>query len=176
MNRGKLLVAHRGLKDPFFTKSVVLLIHSDRQGAWGVIINRPTEVKLSQVMPEFRISDPKSDTVYFGGPVNVERVIFLIQSPKPLEHASHICDDIYISGSLALLQKLVDESGPSRFRIFAGSAAWGPGQLDREISVGSWNILQADAETLFQKGADKIWQELILQGSAQWARLRGKSF
>ncbi len=61
------------------------------------------------------------------------------------------------------------------FRVYAGYAGWAPGQLEREIDRGDWHVLNADAETVFDKKPDAIWPELIERASAQWVGLRDRS-
>ncbi len=57
---------------------------------------------------------------------------------------------------------MIDDGGPQeRFRVYAGYAGWAPGQLDQELSRGDWHLLQANAETLFDKAPQEVWPELI---------------
>ena len=66
---------------------------------------------------------------------------------------------------------MIDRSDPrEKFRIYAGYAGWSPGQLDKEISMGDWHILQADEQTVFGKKPSKTWPELIRRFSSQWVR------
>ncbi len=165
---GRFLVASRQLTDPNFSETVVLLVAYDREGAMGVVINRPTEVQLSAVLPEVEGSQQQSDTVYLGGPVARSHLLLLIRSDTPPEEAQHVTQDIYISTSRDLLRQ-VSAEGRRRFRVYAGYAGWAPGQLDQEVARGDWRVLQADAETVFDKAPAQIWPELIRRGPLQWA-------
>lgn len=167
--KGMFLVASQQLRDPNFSESVVLLIEYGRQGAMGVIINRPTNVRLSTVLPDVPGLQQRADTLHIGGPVAIGQLLFLIRSDNQPEDSRHIFQDVYVSASLAVLQETIDE-GKGRFRVYAGRAGWAPGQLDGELSRGDWHILSADGETIFDKAPSEIWPELIRLISGQWVK------
>jgi putative transcriptional regulator len=171
LTKGKFLVASRNLKDPTFFETVVLLIDYDRDGAVGLIINRPTKLKLSKVLPEMEGLQQRSDTVYLGGPVAKTQMSLLIRTDSQPEGAHRVFDNMYMASSRKVLQRLIDDAAEEeRFRVYAGYAGWAPGQLDREVSRGGWHILPADAETVFDKEPLEIWPELIRRTSAQWVK------
>lgn len=171
--KGKFLVASRHLKDPNFSETVVLLIDYNWHGAMGLVINRPTEVRLSTVLPEIEGLQQRMDTVYIGGPVARGQMLVLIRSASQPERSRRVFDDIYVSSSRTVLQRMTGHADvEERYRVYAGHAGWAPGQLEREVSRGSWHILQADAETLFDKAPSEIWPELIRRSSVRWVRLR----
>jgi len=172
LSRGKFLVASRGLTDPNFSKTVVLLVDYDRNGALGLVINRPTEVKLSTVLPDMEKLQQLPDTISIGGPVAQNQILLLLRSHSQPEGARRIFDDVYVSSSRATLQEMIDASGSkNQFRVYAGHAGWSPGQLDREVSMGGWHILQADAATIFEKPPSEIWPDAIRRSAAVWVRL-----
>ncbi len=160
--KGMFLVASRDLRDPNFSQTVVLLIDYNWQGAMGLIINRPTEVRLSKVFPGIEGLRDRTDTVYIGGPVARNQMMLLIRSSNPPGGSLHIFEDIYASSSQTVVKRMIDDGGPQeRFRVYAGYAGWAPGQLDQELSRGDWHLLQANAETLFDKAPQEVWPELI---------------
>ena len=176
LSKGKFLVASRQLKDPNFSETVILLIEYSRSGAMGLVVNRPTEVRLSTALPDMEGLQQLTDTLYAGGPVARNQILFLIRSGGEPEGSRRVFDDIFVSSSRILLQKLVDgEDTGKAFRLYAGHAGWAPGQLDREVARGGWHILQADVATVFDKAPADIWPELIHRSSALWARLRGST-
>lgn len=173
LSKGKFLVASRQLKDPNFTETVVLLVEYDRFGAMGLVINRPTEMRLSTVLPDMEGLQGMADTVYVGGPVAKNQMLLLIRSGSQPDDARRIVDDIYLSSSRALLRKLIDDKDPGQtFRLYAGHAGWAPGQLDQEVARGGWHVLEADGTTVFEKAPSEIWPELIQRSSALWVRLK----
>ena len=171
LGKGKFLVADRKLRDPNFAETVVLLIDYHKRGATGVIINRPTKLPLSNVLPGIKGLQKRTDTVYFGGPVEVSRIMMLIQSADPLKESIKVFNDVYISDSYAVLQRMVDRAdAEGRFRIYAGYAGWAAGQLDAEVSRDDWHILEADANTVFELDPSKVWPEMIMRASAKWTK------
>jgi putative transcriptional regulator len=171
--KGKFLVARKQLRDPNFSETVVLLLEYDRNGALGLVINQPTEVKLSTVFPDIKGLQQRTDTVFIGGPVARRQLLLLIRTDNQPEESRHVFDDIYVSTSRVLLQRMIEKANArEKFRVYAGYAGWAPGQLDREVSRGDWHILQADAETVFDKAPSEIWPELIRRSSVQWVRVQ----
>jgi putative transcriptional regulator len=169
LSKGKFLVASRSLKDPSFSETVVLLIEYERHGAMGLVINRPSEVKLSKVFPQITELQERTDTVFLGGPVARRDLFMLVRSASKPENAHRIFNDIYVSSSRTVLERMIGNTDPGeRFRVYAGHAGWAPGQLDHEVSRGAWHILEADAETVFSKAPSKIWPELIRRSSVLW--------
>ncbi len=171
--KGMFLVASQDLRDPNFSETVVLLIDYNPQGAMGLVINRPTQMKLSTVLPEIEGLKKRNDTVYIGGPVARMQMMLLIRSVDPPDGSLHIFEDVYVSSSGTVIQRMIDAVRPEeRFRIYMGYAGWAPGQLDRELSRGDWHLLQADTETLFDRAPQEIWQELIRQSPLLIANLQ----
>ena len=157
---GKLLVAKPDLSDPNFIESVVLIVHyDDEKGAIGLILNRRTKVPLSKVLPD--VKGANTDPIYEGGPVETESAQALLRSHDKVEDATHILGDVYASGKKEVIEKLV-ASGlkPSEFRLYAGYAGWGAGQLEREIALGGWSVLRANTEIIFDKDPDSLWPRL----------------
>jgi putative transcriptional regulator len=166
-SKGKLLVASRSIGDPRFRETVILLIAYDRSGAVGLIINRPTEVRLSALFPEIAGLQRRTDTVFVGGPVGRNQIFMLMRSDGLPEGSLHVLKDIYVSTSMAVLKRIANESkAKGKFRLYDGYAGWAYGQLDQEVLRGDWHILEADAETVFERDSEKIWPELILRSSA----------
>ncbi len=171
--KGKFLVASRQLRDPMFSETIILLINYNWHGATGLVINKPTKVNLSAVFPEIDGLQQRTDTVYMGGPLSISQMLLLVRSGNQPEGSNHVFGDIYVSSSQTLLQKMIDDTDKGdRFRIYAGYSGWVPGQLEREVSRGDWHVLQADAETIFDKAPSKIWPELIRRSPDQWARVQ----
>ena len=175
LSKGKFLVASKQLRDPQFFETVVLLLEYDSKGAMGLVINRPTTVKLSEVLPEIEGLQKRSDTIYLGGPVAKNQLMLLIRTSSPPEGSRLVFKDIYLSSSQTVIEKMIDKPDtPERFRVYAGYAGWAPGQLDHEVSRGGWHILQADEESVFDKTPSEIWPELIRRSSALWVRVVGE--
>jgi putative transcriptional regulator len=175
--KGKFLVASRRLIDSNFQETVVLLIEYGMEGAMGLVINRPSQVKLAKVFPDISELGQREDPVYLGGPVAVNQVLMLIGSPKTPQGSIPVIPDVYLSSSLEELKRLIKNADKDeRFRIFAGYSGWAPSQLDFERARGDWHVLKADAETIFAKNSSEIWPELIRRATVKWVRAKGPVF
>lgn len=171
--KGKFLVASRQLNDPNFSQTVVLLIDYGPDGAMGLVINRPSAVKLSKVFPDVKELKKRKDTVYIGGPVAVNQMLMLVRSSQAPEASTLVIDNVYISSSWKVLEGLIKKaSAEQRFRLFAGYAGWAPNQLDFEHSRGDWHILKADADSVFAQDPKALWQELIRRATVKWVHLQ----
>lgn len=169
--KGRFLVARRSVADPRFAETVILLLAYSKQGAMGIIINRPTEVRLAAALPAVKELHDRSDRVFVGGPVQPEAVLLLLRSRMRPEKGDLIFGDVYASGSLQALRKSLGETGKAaRLRAYAGYAGWGPGQLDHEIGRGDWAIGPADAASIFETPPEQVWPKLIDRLSVEWAQ------
>lgn len=164
LSKGRFLVASRQLKDPNFFETVVLLLDYDSHGAMGLVINRPTQVRVSTVLPDVEGLQQLTDIVFVGGPVARTHMLLLIRTSNPPEGSHPVLDDTYISSNQTVLQRMIDDKDHGeRVRVYAGYAGWAPGQLDQEVSRKDWHVLQADSETIFDKDPSEIWPTLIRQ-------------
>ncbi|MHC4103967.1 MAG: YqgE/AlgH family protein [Planctomycetota bacterium] len=170
--KGKFLVAGRQLYDPNFSETVILLTSYDWHGAMGLVINRPSDIKLSKMLPDIKGIRRYNDSIYIGGPVERDQLVMIIRSDSQYADTLKVSDDIYVSMSRKVLQQLVKnaETG-EKFRVYAGYSGWASGQLEHEVDRGDWHIIDADAETVFDKDSTLIWQKLINRSSAQWVKL-----
>ena len=169
--QGKFLVADRKMMDPNFRETVVLLIRYGTDGAMGLVINRPVPVKLSTILPDMKDLDRSTEPLYLGGPVQPSMVLLLVRSANPIGSSMLVFDDVYLSSSQELLQRLIEKPvKEERFQIYAGYTGWAPNQLESEYDRGYWHVLKADTETLFDKNSSEIWQELIQRVSIKWVR------
>jgi putative transcriptional regulator len=171
--RGMFLVADRGLIDPNFSETVILLISYGPEGAMGLVINRPLEIKLSAVFPDAEELKQSQESLYLGGPVEPGGILLLVKSEQPPDDAIAVFDDVYLSSNEEMLRRLIkNPSKDERFRLYTGYAGWAAKQLESECNRGDWHVLQADAETLFDRRAPEIWPDLIQRISAKWVRLK----
>jgi putative transcriptional regulator len=164
LSKGMFLVAHHGMRDPRFFGTVILLTDYGMNGAAGLILNRPTELKLSDALHGVKGLTEGSDTIYYGGPVKTNNMFILIRSKERPEGAVHVFDDVYVSTSVDLLERILSGEGKGGegddLHVYAGYAGWGPGQLDREVSIGVWRVLKTDREYVFDKTPVEVWQGL----------------
>ena len=132
---GKLLVASRSLGDPYFARTVVLLVRYDEKGALGLILNRRTDVPLSRVL-DLEAAKDRSDPVYLGGPVGPSAVFALFKSSAKMQKAENIFGGVYLISDKALFDKILRRGLTLRFSRHLGYAGWTQDQLRTEAQLG----------------------------------------
>lgn len=157
--RGKLLIAAPNLFD-FFRRSVILVIEHSEEGAFGVVLNRDSEMPVEAANSFEAIADP-GRVVQVGGPVSPGSVVVLgefedvLASPKPVVGAVGVVD--LDDGDTAI----------TRARIYAGHAGWSSGQLEEEVEEEAWLIDDAEPEHIFYEG--DLWGDLLRERGGPWA-------
>ena len=171
---GKLLVASRSLGDPHFMKTVVLLVQYDAGGVVGLILNRRTDLPISEVLEGVKGAKSRSDLVYAGGPVDPQVILGLRKSTAKLYFAKQICDQVYQIAGKAELEKIISEKTPANaVHLYLGYAGWNVEQLKNEMKLGAWFVFPADAETVFNADPESLWPEMIRKTELQFARKEG---
>jgi len=173
--RGRVLIATRALRDPRFSRTVILLVEFGDQGAVGVIINHPTRISLAAALPDIEAAGVREDPVYRGGPVGRDHLLLLVRAPEPPENSSRVLDGLYLSASLDTLRQAL---GAGRtFHAYAGYTGWAPGQLEGEIARGDWIVGEGDSAMVFEAAPQSLWPRLIERNSGQsvrrWTPYRG---
>lgn len=161
-SKGVFLVAEGEIDGGPFYQSVVLLLTHDAEGTLGVILNRRTKIPLSEVRPDLAADEPEP-RLYFGGPVGLEGLLVLFRSDTAVEDAQWVMDDLYYSGSPAVLEALLeDEERKDEPRLFIGHSGWAPGQLESELRRGSWDVVRADVASVFGPDSESLWERLTM--------------
>jgi putative transcriptional regulator len=182
--RGQCLVAAKSLRDPNFHKTVVLLLEHGDEGATGLIVNRPSSLKVSHALSAHFELPELDDVVFDGGPVEPMALLMLHNDEVFQGTETSPLPGLYIGGSVETFKEVLENcSGGAdkpHFRIFLGYSGWGPGQLEGEIARGDWLLhpgccdllFRADPYEVYDKILQKIFEEVIGQPSigekAQW--------
>lgn len=171
LKKGVFLVASRELADPNFAQTVVLLVDYSSHGAMGIVINQPTEVMLTEVIPAISQLADRQEPLYLGGPVARDRILLLMRTHHRPVDAAHVFGDIFFSASqMALKQMLAQEDPDNYFHAYLGYAGWAPGQLEDEVARGDWYISAGQATVVFDQEPSEMWNRLIQQNSGLWVR------
>ena len=158
---GSFLVASEELQDPRFVATVVLLLEYGEDGARGLVVNRPSRVELTSLLPIKALRGAKL-ALYYGGPVAPKAVSFLLHSRERMDKALHILDDLQVTGEPKTVGALLREGdGERRVRAYSGYAGWAPGQLDAELARGSWHVVAARSSQVFDAAPERLWRRLI---------------
>lgn len=162
LRAGIFLISSPRLHDPNFLHTVVLLISYGKEGASGLIINRPTEIPLVQAVPDLEGTEKLTKPVYFGGPVSTNLMLVLLRSDSSLEGARKVLGNIYFTASRKILADALGYPNPEKkVRVYAGYSGWAPMQLDAEYVRGDWMIMDADPGAVFAEDPSKIWPSLF---------------
>lgn len=170
VHTGNVLVATDKLGDPAFAQSVILIVNRDDQGTVGLMVNRRTNVPLSKIFPHHKRAG--TDPVYIGGPVDLRLAQALLRSSSQIGNATRVLGEVYDTADRDAIEKGMDShAGPSRFRLYLGYAGWAPGQLEREIMLGAWSVMDGSAAIVFDTHPDSLWTRLNSQLHMRVVRL-----
>jgi len=160
-SRGKLLISEPALRDFYFSRSVVLLAeHSEEEGSVGLILNKPINLKIKDVVKEFPTNE---FPLFLGGPVHPDRLFYLHTLGERVTGAMEIIQGLYWGGEIEKLMELIDLNlvKPEEVRFFIGYSGWEPKQLDRELKEDSWIVTQCTRETVMSCTPDKLWSTML---------------
>jgi putative transcriptional regulator len=156
-----LLLSMPQLQDPNFARAVVLLCDYSPEGAFGLVLNRPTDASAADmVFLDPPIVAGNSMPLWIGGPVEPQRGWILL-GDEPVSDFKCICEGLYLSTSPLLLREVLEASPAPRARVLAGYAGWGPGQLDAELAQSAWLMADVDLDIVFDVPADTMWETAI---------------
>ncbi|HMG90889.1 MAG TPA: YqgE/AlgH family protein [Chryseolinea sp.] len=158
--KGRLLISEPYLADPNFERTVVLLCEHNDEGSFGFVVNKPSIIKINEVMDDVRNIE---ETVFIGGPVQQDTLHFLHRNTN-INNAVKIRDEIYWGGEfenlLAQLDTAAIKSGDVRF--YLGYSGWGKGQLEAELQEDSWIVCDfVTDELLFDTEPTVIWKKAL---------------
>jgi putative transcriptional regulator len=172
---GSLLVATPTLLDPNFERTVVLLLDVDENGALGVVLNRPSVVPVSDVLPDWGELTGLPDVLFQGGPVSTDSAVAVGAAreagSEPVGFRS-----LFDAVGIVDLDTPTAILGPAlrHLRIFAGYAGWGAEQLADEIRAGSWYVLPSTSGDVFGGDPAGLWQRVLRRqpGELAWVSTR----
>jgi putative transcriptional regulator len=157
-----LLLSMPQMQDPNFARTVVLLCDYGPDGAFGLVVNRPTDAVASEMVrlqpPVARGNDLR---LFLGGPVQPERGWILLSEPPIDPDFRTIREGLYLSASPEVLRYVLESSPPARARVLAGYAGWGPGQLDEELAQSAWLIGEIALDLIFDVDPAAMWDTAI---------------
>jgi putative transcriptional regulator len=162
---GQLLIATPQMDDPRFKKSLIYVCGHDKNGAMGIIINRPMP---SPTFPELlfqlgieTLPQYPNTKIYFGGPVEGGRG-FVLHSPDYDHEATvQITNNISLTATIDVVRAIAIGKGPTNAIMALGYAGWQAGQLDDELRSNAWLVAPGDTELLFDSDADRKWDQAM---------------
>jgi len=155
--QGIILISEPSLRDFYFRQSIVLLAEHNEEGSFGVIINKPIDAQVNDVMKDF----PDFDCpVYLGGPVKTDSIFFLHTIPD-VDKSMPVLDGLYWGGDIETIREMImnHQFTEDNIRFFVGYSGWSPNQLDREISEKSWILSNARISEVINPHPEDLWRD-----------------
>lgn len=162
---GELLIASPAMTDPRFYQAVVLIVRHDRNGALGIVINRPLKdrslASLLEALGEKDIAVDGTVRIFAGGPVQPEIGFVLHSADYHVTGTMDIDGHVAVTSSREILRDIANRRGPTKTLIAFGYAGWGPAQLDGELEHRFWFITPEDSRFVFDHDRDTLWDEAM---------------
>jgi putative transcriptional regulator len=166
--QGTILISEPFLKDYYFRRSVVLLAEHDDSGSFGLIINKPIELKLNEIIKDFPAFDAQ---VYIGGPVKTDSLFVLHTLGNKIEGSSKIIPGLYWGGDIDMIKSLIENKKISNEEIhfYIGYCGWEAKQLDRELEENSWVVSKAKNRQLLFDHPENMWKNILKSMGQEYA-------
>ena len=170
---GYFLVSETELIDPNFHQTVVLLVNHNAEGAFGLVVNRPADIRLGNLISDFEDRPVGDLPAYIGGPVE-QHYLFTLHSglPEPAEseYALHPTDGIVFEPVFHVMEQYLqnewsdlDAGHRPQINFYLGYAGWAPGQLEEELSNGAWLVIPATPEIVFRSDPEEGWNAALIR-------------
>ncbi|MCD4697218.1 MAG: YqgE/AlgH family protein [Bacteroidales bacterium] len=159
-SKGKILISEPFLLDYYFKRSVVLLAEHNDEGSFGLILNKPVDILLSEIVqdfPEFKAP------VYLGGPVKTENLYFIHTLGDIIDNSLQILDGLYWGGDIDHIKELITigKLSPGQIKFFVGYSGWVSKQLDSELSRNSWLVSNIKSQQVMKTDIGSLWTSTI---------------
>src|SRR5262245_32983503 len=158
----QLLIVMPALADPNFNRTVTLICEHTDQGALGIVINRPLEVRLAEIFAQLSLDrcdeEASQQLVLQGGPVQQERGFVLHDDARVWDSTLRVADRISVTTSRDILVAMAKGDGPQHALVALGYAGWAPGQLEREMGENAWLSAKCTPEILFRIPFAERWE------------------
>ncbi|MEO8721429.1 MAG: YqgE/AlgH family protein [Ginsengibacter sp.] len=160
--KGILLIANPFLKDPNFSRTVILICENREEGTFGFVLNKTFPKNLDELIPDVTIPNLN---VYFGGPVQPDSLHFVHEYPELIIGGEEIFDGVYWGGNFESLKIRLKNNDISsdKIRFFIGYSGWTKGQLSQEMQENNWLTVKATRKLIFGTSASEIWKESLKQ-------------
>lgn len=171
VTQGSFLAAGPDLLDPNFVHAVVLICQHTPQGAYGLVINRPSPYTARDVLSGHELLKDCELRMHVGGPVQLEALQVLHRVPDKIEGGVQIAENLWIGGDLDQLGRYALEApdeAARNVRLFMGYSGWTSGQLEVELASGSWLPAPGDAARVFEPDVAKIWREVVSELGSEY--------
>lgn len=161
--RNQFLIAMPALGDPNFSQTVTLICEHNDEGALGLVINRPLELSVGDMLGHMNIQPQNDalaeDPVLMGGPVQTERGFVLHGDPGDWDATLKVDEGIHVTSSRDILEAMARGEGPEHALVALGYAGWSTGQLESEMKENAWLSTPADVRIIFEVPISERWSQ-----------------
>lgn len=175
----QFLIAMPNLDDSGFARSVTYVCEHNAQGAMGIVINRPFDMELGEVLKQLEVKTEDQQVthqpVFVGGPVLPDRGFILHRPPGNWESTLHVTENIAVTTSRDILNAIAHGYGPRDSLFALGYAGWSPGQLEDEMAENAWLSVPAEEHVLFDLPPEARWRAAAELIGVDPALLSGES-
>lgn len=157
--QGTLLISEPFLNDYYFGRSVVLLAEHNDEGSFGLILNKPVDIKLNEVIKGF----PSETKLFIGGPVKTDNLFVLHTLGNKIKNSMKILEGIYWGGDINTIKKMLIEKKikDDQIRFFMGYSGWSENQLETELEQHAWVLAQDNSINLLDYQPESMWKNII---------------
>jgi putative transcriptional regulator len=165
---GNILISEPSLQDFYFARSVVLLAEHNEEGSFGIILNKPVDLKFNEIVKDFPHFDGK---IFLGGPVSTKNLFFIHTKGDLIENSQPLGQDLYWGGNIEDVKILLDSKllNTGSIRFFVGYAGWSNNQLNEELKTDSWLVSSADTKKLIAYDPKEMWNRAIKDLGSDYA-------
>jgi putative transcriptional regulator len=162
---GQLLIAAPAIGDPRFARTVILMVRHDKEGAFGIVINRPVGARSIAALLEATGHDDADVAgivrVFAGGPVQPELGFFVHSAEYRRAETVDVDGRVAMTASRQVLLDIGHNQGPEKSLFALGYAGWGPGQLEGELARNNWFTTPEEPKLVFEDDRDKLWDDAM---------------
>jgi putative transcriptional regulator len=169
VKKGSVLISEPFLNDPNFDRTVVLICEHNEQGTFGLVLNRPVEIKLGDVLEDLTGVDKE---LLIGGPVQQNTLHYIHKLGEEIVEAEEISKGIFWGGDFNQIKTMIlaESIDLDKIKFFLGYSGWDAGQLDREIEEKAWLVADLGDDSIFEAESDSMWKRVlqIMGGEVSW--------
>ncbi len=166
-DKGRLLISEPFMGDQYFGRSVVLMAEHNEEGSFGVVLNKPIQAPLNEVLKGLPPFDSK---IYIGGPVDTNSTFYLHTLGEHIEDSMKIAEGLYWGGNIEIVKEMIllKQITPANIRFFIGYSGWGANQLESELKTNSWLVHKKTNKKILNYPVEKMWSGLLKEMGAKY--------
>lgn len=169
LQKGVFLIATQQLSDSSLSHAVIYLTEFSPEGSYGLIVNRPTEIPLTEAVGEYGKPNHPDDLLYFGGPMHAQYMFVLTRTHNQQDIAFVSQGVFFAAGADAVDRLIKPVYATDTTRTYGGFYSWGAEQLKAEVDRGDWLVAPENANIIFTSHPDELWSELVKKWKGNWS-------